>query len=364
MQLSELVTESLRLPGVSDVHLTTNSPPWLRQDGRLIPQTDLRVDDGDLRTLLDRFRVADPIAALAAVEQRESAMPREESRTGLDFGAELQGIRLRCNLSLANGGLLSLVVRRLNDHIPPLSALGFQDSVTRYLEHATGLILVTGQTGSGKSTTLASMLDHINQHFDGHIITIEDPVEYVLPQGRCKVSRKEIGYDAPSFHAALRAAMRQDPDVIMIGEIRDRETLTAALAAADTGHLVLGTLHTKSAVKAVDRILSLAGADNQELARSSFASVINLIVAQTLVPKKGGGRLLAYELLAGTSAVCSNIAMGQVSQIPNVMATGRADGHVLMNATLADMVRRGVIERAAAQAATYDRNGLEQELKR
>ena len=210
MQLSELVTEFLRMPGVSDVHLTTNSPPWLRQDGRLIPQTDLRVDDGDLRTLLDRFRVADPIAALAAVEQRESAMPREESRTGLDFGAELQGIRLRCNLSLANGGLLSLVIRRLNDHIPPLSALGFQDSVTRYLEHATGLILVTGQTGSGKSTTLAAMLDHINRHFDGHIITIEDPVEYVLPEVRCKVSRKEIGYDARSFHAALRAAMRQE----------------------------------------------------------------------------------------------------------------------------------------------------------
>lgn len=364
MQLSELVANALRQPGVSDVHLTTNSTPWLRQDGSLIPLPDTRVEDGDLRTLLERFRVADPMAALAAVESRESAMPREESRTGLDFGAELHGTRLRCNLSLANGGLLSLVIRRLNDHIPPLSALGFQDSVTRYLDHATGLILVTGQTGSGKSTTLAAMLDHINRNLDGHIITIEDPIEYVLPQGRCKVSRKEIGHDAPSFHAALRAAMRQDPDVIMIGEIRDRETLTAALAAADTGHLVLGTLHTKSAVKAVDRILSLAGSENQELARSSFASVINCIVAQTLVPRKEGGRVLAFEILAGTSAVCSNIALGQVGQIPNVMATGRGDGHILMNATLADMVRRGEIDRASAAAATYDRNGLEQELKR
>ncbi len=363
MQLSDFITEALSQPGISDVHLTSNSPPWIRQDGRLFSVPEARVEDGDLRTLLERFKITDPVAALAAVEARESSMPREDARTGLDFGGELSGTRLRCNLSLANGGLLSLVIRRLNDHIPPLGDLGFGDSVTRYLEHATGLILVTGQTGSGKSTTLASMLDHINRRLDGHIITIEDPIEYVLPPGRCKVTRKEIGFDAPSFHAALRAAMRQDPDVIMIGEIRDRETLTAALAAADTGHLVLGTLHTKSAVKAVDRILSLAGSESQELARSSFASVINCIVAQTLVPKSGGGRVLAYEIMAGTSGVCSNIAMGQVGQIPNVMATGRGDGHVLMSATLADLVRRGVIDRAAAQSAAYDRTGLERELK-
>ncbi|MDD5388994.1 MAG: PilT/PilU family type 4a pilus ATPase [Gallionellaceae bacterium] len=364
MQLTEFVVDALLQPGVSDVHLTTNNPPWVRRDGKLLPSQDMRVADGDLRMLLDRFKITDPMAALADVGARESRMSQEDSRTGLDFGADLHGTRLRCNLSLANGGLLSLVIRRLNDHIPPLESLGFPSSIIRYLDHATGLILVTGQTGSGKSTTLAAMLDHINQHLEGHIITIEDPIEYILPAGRCKVTRKEIGLDSPSFHAALRAAMRQDPDVIMIGEIRDRETLTAALAAADTGHLVLGTLHTKSAVKAVDRILSLAGSDNQDLARSSFASVMNCIVAQTLVPRKEGGRLLAYEILAGTPSIASNIALGQVSQIPNIMATGRADGHVLMNANLADLVRRGTIERDSALSAAYDRNGLEQELKR
>ncbi len=364
MQLFDFIAETLLQPGVSDIHLTTNNAPWVRQDGLLLAIRDPAwVDDSSMRVLLERLGIVDPNAALAAVEKQETALLREEVRSGLDFGAEVQGVRLRCNLALANGGLLSLVMRKLSDHIPSLVTLGLPDTIARQVDKPTGLVLVTGPTGSGKSTTLAGILDYLNEKVAGHILTIEDPVEYLLPQRRCKVTRKEIHKDAPSFLGALRAAMRQDPDIIMIGEIRDRETMRAAMSAAETGHLVLGTLHTTSAAKTVDRVLSFFPADDKEWARGAFATVLNCIVAQTLVPRVGGGRALAYEILVNTPDIRTTIAEGRFVQIPNQMEQGREHGQVLMHRVLVDLVKRGVVTKDAAMTASYDPVRLTKELQ-
>jgi len=364
MHLYDFVAATLLQPGVSDIHLTVNDAPWVRQDGPLLAaQVPSWVDDSMLRVLLDRLGVGDPDAVLAEIEKREQELAREDARSGHDFGTEVQGVRLRCNLALANGGLLSLVMRRLNDHIPSLASLGLPDTIARQVDKPTGLVLVTGPTGSGKSTTLASILDYLNTTVAGHILTIEDPVEYLLPQRRCKVTRKEIHKDAPSFLGALRAAMRQDPDIIMIGEIRDRETMRAALSAAETGHLVLGTLHTTSAAKTIDRVLSFFPADDKEWARGAFASALNCIVAQILVPMKAGGRALAYEILVNTPDIRTTIAEARFVQIPNQMEQGREQGQVLMHRVLADLVRKGVVAREAAMLASYDSARLAKELQ-
>jgi len=350
--------------GVSDIHLTCNEAPWVRLNGRLASAASSSpvsvpayITDSEMRVFLARIApwILDPQSALEEIESNERMSSRDEARTGIEFGADVDGLRLRCNLSFANGGLMSLVIRRLNDHIPNLASLGLPDTIAKQVEKPVGLMLVTGPTGSGKSTTLASIMDHLNGSVEGHILTIEDPVEYLLPQRRCKVTRKEIGKDAGSFLAALRAAMRQDPDIIMIGEIRDRETMRAAMSAAETGHLVLGTLHTNSAPKTIDRVLSFFPADDKEWARGAFASSLNCIIAQTLVPKKdGSGRALAFEVMINTPDIRSTIAENRLQQITNQMEQGRGNGQVLMHLTLGDLVRKGVVTEAAATAAAYD----------
>lgn len=364
-ELYDLTADLLGKPWVSDVHITVGEAVWVRTSGVLERTGDVPIDDATMRSFLSRLDdrlLADP----------EDAIKRAQSgrgdacsyRSGYDFGAELGGRRCRCNLSLANGGSLSMVIRHLNENVPEFATLGLPDHVLKQTENSTGLILVTGPTGSGKSTTLASLLNHVNQIQHKHILTVEDPVEYLLPRGRCKVTRKEIGRDALSFIAALRAAMRQDPDIIMVGEIRDVDTMRAALAAAETGHLVFATLHTTSAAKTVDRVSSFFPPEEKAWANSVFSTVFKCVISQALIPSAdGNGRVLAHEVMSGSADVRNNIKEGKINLISNSLSQGGDHGHVLMNRCLANMVRDNRITKDAALAHAYDREGLKKDLQ-
>lgn len=360
----ELIQQILELEWVSDVHITVGEPIWMRRGGVLTPATDTTVDSGEVEyflTLLDRDEMSDPYAA---VNHAEEARGADDERSGYDFSAVVGNVRCRCNLSLANGGLLSMVVRKLETSIPTFKDLGLPDEVLVQCTSTNGLVLVTGPTGSGKSTTLASMLNHLNTTSNMHILTVEDPVEYIMPSASCKVTRKEIGRDAKSYLGALRAAMRQDPDVIMVGEIRDLETMRAALGAAETGHLVFATMHTNSAVKTVDRVSGFFPPEEKAWVASVFSTVFRCVISQTLVPREdGNGRALAYEVMMGTSDVRNNIRDQKINLITNSLAQGGQQGHVLLNACLTKMVKDKVISRDAALSHAYDREGLQKQLQ-
>lgn len=358
-ELYELCSTIISEDHVSDIHITVDEPIWVRSNGALARALSEPVDAQDFRhflAVMDQERLSDPEAAIMTAE---SGRGGSDDRSGYDFAAVLGGIRIRCNLAFANGGLLSIVIRRLNETVPAFATLGLPESVVKQTENSSGLILVTGPTGSGKSTTLASLLNHVNMTESKHILTVEDPVEYLLPKGLCKVTRKEVGRDANSFIAALRAAMRQDPDVMMVGEIRDIETMRAALSAAETGHLVFATLHTNSAVKTVDRVSSFFPPEEKPWAANVFSTVFKCVVSQTLIPRADGcGRVLAHEVMMGTADIRSNIKESKINLISNSISQGGAQGHILMNRCLSRMVNEKVITKDAAMAHAYDRDGL------
>lgn len=358
-ELYEQAAQFIEEDWVSDLHITVGEPIWVRTSGVLTQAAGADiVTDSDFRFFLVQLGgdlLTDPERAINKAEEVRSG---GDERSGCDFAALLGKIRCRCNLSFANGGTLSVAIRRLNEQVPEFKQLGLPGNIIAQTENATGLILVTGPTGSGKSTTLASMLNHINMLESKHIITIEDPVEYLLPKGKCKITRKEIGKDCRSFISALRAAMRQDPDVIMVGEIRDIETMRAALTAAETGHLVLATLHTTSAVKTVDRVGSFFSPEDRPWAYSVFSSIFKCIVSQTLVPRIDGGRSLAYEVMMGSTDVRNNIKEGKINLVANSIAQGEQFGHSLMNKSFINLVREKKITREAAMAHAYDRENL------
>jgi twitching motility protein PilT len=248
------------------------------------------------------------------------------------------------------------VFRTIPSKILSVEQLGLPPILKRLCDKEKGLILVTGPTGSGKSTTLAAMVDHLNNTFPGHIITIEDPIEFTHKSKMCLVNQRELGPHTHSFANALRAVLREDPDIILVGEMRDLETIQLAITAAETGHLVFGTLHSPGAPQTVDRVIDVFPAGQQAQIRTQFADSIEAIVTQTLCKKKGGGRVAALEILVATTAVRNLIREGKVHQIPSAMQVGQKDGMQTMDMALVDLVNRGVITREEAQAKSMTPN--------
>ncbi|GGJ09503.1 twitching motility protein PilT [Alicyclobacillus cellulosilyticus] len=316
--------------GASDLHISVNSPPVFRIHGELIPEGEpLAPKDTEemARTLMTD---AQWDAFLAAGE--------------IDFSYSLHGVsRYRVNVFRQRGSV-SIAARVIPNRVPQFAELGLPDVVLSFTEKPHGLVLVTGPTGSGKSTTLAALIEHINQTQRKHIITLEDPIEYLHHHRMSIVDQREIGQDTRGFGPALRAALRQDPDVILVGEMRDLETIQTAITAAETGHLVLATLHTSDAVQTVDRIIDVFPAAQQPQVRLQMASVLQGVVTQRLYRRQdGNGRVAAVEVLVNTPAVANLIRTEKTHQIRSMMQTGRSFGMQTMEMHLRELISRGVL---------------------
>jgi twitching motility protein PilT len=281
---------------------------------------------------------------------------------GTDFGfAYLDKARFRVSVLKAKGNY-GMVLRQIPNQLFDLRQIGLPDKIKELLYRPRGLFLVTGPTGSGKSTTLASMVNYINENRDGHIITIEDPIEYYHPHKRCVVTQREIGQDVPSFSEAIRRALRQDPDVILVGELRDLETIEAAISAAETGHLVFGTLHTNSAAKTVDRIVDAFPANMKEMIRTQLSTSIIGVISQSLCKKNGGGRIAAYEIMVNTSSIASLIRDNKTFRITSDIQTGAALGMITLDTHLMSLVNRELIEPDEAVEKSQDPEAMRAKL--
>lgn len=317
----------------SDLHLTPNSPPVLRIDGKLTP--------------IDSFDALTPGQVQNLVEQLmdEEQIQRLNKLGEVDFSCGIPGTgRFRCH-AYKQRGTVALAARLIPDTVIPLEELGLPPVVKELCTRTDGLILVTGPTGSGKTTTLATMIDEINQRRSCVIITLEDPIEYLHKHKKSVINQREIGSDTRSFAGALRAALRADPDVILVGEMRDLETIQIAITAAETGHLVLSTLHTRSAAESVDRIIDVFPPHQQQQVRLQLASVLQAVISQRLIPRLDGeGRVPAVEIMLGTVAIRNLIREGKTHQIPAVIETGSRYGMQTFEASLNSLVERGLID--------------------
>jgi twitching motility protein PilT len=281
---------------------------------------------------------------------------------GTDFGfAYLDKARFRVSV-LKSKGNYGLVLRQIPNQLFDLRQIGLPDKIKELLYRPRGLFLVTGPTGSGKSTTLASMVNYINENRDGHIITIEDPIEYYHNHKRCIVTQREVGQDVPSFSEAIRRALRQDPDVILVGELRDLETIEAAISAAETGHLVFGTLHTNSASKTVDRIVDAFPANMKEMIRTQLSTSIIAVISQSLCKKNGGGRIAAYEIMVNTSSIASLIRDNKTFRIPSDIQTGAHLGMITLDTHLMSLVNKEVVEADEAVEKAQDPEAMRAKL--
>jgi twitching motility protein PilT len=323
----------------SDLHITAGSRPMIRVRGRLQP-----LDDHPVLTPTDTREI---VYSILTNDQRQ----RLETDWQLDFAYAIPNrARFRVNAYFQRAAL-SAAFRLIPFEITPLSQLGLPPVLEEFAHKPRGMILVTGPTGSGKSTTLASIIDVINDAREEHILTIEDPIEFLHQHKRCIVNQRELGSDAPSFAAGLKAALRQDPDVILVGEMRDLETIGTAITAAETGHLVFATLHTQDAPQTVDRIIDVFPSEQQSQVRVQLAVALQGIVTQQLLPTADGqGRCCASEVLIPTPAVRNLIREGKTHQLYSVMQTGGAQGMQTMDASLAQLVRAGKITRKLAEA--------------
>jgi twitching motility protein PilT len=316
----------------SDLHLTAGSPPAIRVRGEIRPVADLpSLTEEDTQQLLYRI--------LSTEQQKRLEIERQ-----IDVSYAVPGVaRFRVNVFFRQS-TIGAAFRLIPQAIKSLEELGLPVSLHELTERPRGLILVTGPTGSGKSTTLASLIDEINRTRSAHILTIEDPIEFLHPHRRCIVNQREIGTDAPGFAEALRAALRQDPDVILLGEMRDLETISTALTAAETGHLVFGTLHTRGAAGTIDRIIDVFPAGQQSQVRTQIAGALQAVVTQALLPTADGqGRVAPVEILLPDDAVRNLIRQGKVEQIYSIMQTGTSRGMQTMEQSLCELVLRGTI---------------------
>jgi len=329
----------------SDLHLTLSQPPVLRVDGE-VQREDLPHLDA---AMMERY-----LLPIMPPKNREEFSNVSDT----DFAYELPGVgRFRVNM-FRDGYGVGAVLRQIPAKILTAEQLKLPKAITDFCALTKGLVLVTGPTGSGKSTTLAAMIDKINKERHEHILTIEDPVEFVHPQQHCLVNQREVGKHTSSFKRALKAALREDPDVILIGELRDLETIAIAIETAETGHLVFGTLHTNTAISTVDRIIDQFPSNQQSQIRTMLASSLKGVIAQTLVKKIGGGRVAAHEILVVDDAVASNIREGKNHLIQNTMITQKAAGNQLLNECLLTLVKDGLIEPMDAYLKCIDKKSL------
>ena len=337
----------------SDLHLAVGLPPRFRIKGSLVPRDDLRAfDAADVEAVsMELGRTSVPLAPGEGTERIREVLMREKSIDGAVTSPS--GARYRFNVYRAND-VCAVALRRLDSRFRPFAELGVPERIEAFSEERDGLFIVTGPTGSGKSTTLATMLDIINHRRDGHIITIEDPIEYIHKSDRCVVHQREVGRDAKGFNEALVEALRQDPDVILVGEVRELETMRTALRAAETGHLVFTTLHAGDCVGAIERLVAVFPPDEQNSVRRQLSLVLRGVLAQHLLPREDGGRVPACELLVNTMASANHIATGHSAQIYSVIETGGNNGMVTLDQSLERLVRSGAVSlRTALGIARY-----------
>ena len=339
--------------GASDLHLCVGSPALVRKDGRI------QAIDPNMPPLTDDYlqRLLDPI--MPAANRQEFA-----ERHDTDFAYEIANLaRFRANVFADRKGR-GAVFRVIPSEILTAEKLGLSPQILNLCKLSKGLVLVTGPTGSGKSTTLCAMIDYINRTRDEHIITIEDPIEFVHPNRKCLINQREVRTHTDSFKAALRAALREDPDILLVGELRDLETVAIAIETAETGHLVFGTLHTTTAASTVDRIIDQFPSDRQAQIRIMLSESLRGVIAQTLCRKIGGGRVAALEVLIANGAVSNLIREGKTFQIPSLMQVNKAIGMVSLNDALIELVTRKIVAPEEAYSKSVDKNGFESLLKR
>jgi len=335
------------LQGASDLHLTANSPPMLRIDGSLQPIENMEPWSGEKSAA----------ALMSILTASQQALFDQELE--LDFSYMLaDGTRFRVNLYHQQGAIGG-AFRIIPSEIEPLHKLGISESVGDFAQLPRGLVLFTGPTGSGKSTTIAALIDLINRTRADHIVTIEDPVEFLHHHKKSVVNQREVGSDTHSFTAALKHVLRQDPDVILIGELRDLETISVALTTAETGHLVFASLHTQDAAQTIDRVIDVFPPHQQAQVRTQLAATLRGVVCQTLIKRASGkGRVVATEILVTTPAISNLIREGKTYQIVSMMQAGRTQGMNTMDQHLADLVKAGTITYQAATEKAHDLLGL------
>lgn len=329
--------------GASDLHIQVGQPPTLRLSGSMTPIDGPALTPGDTEKLM-----------LAITP--DGHVSNVKLNGGADFGFAF-GDKARFRVSVLKAKThYGLVLRQIPYKMFGLRDIGLPDKIRELLYRPRGLILVTGPTGSGKSTTLASMVNYINEARDGHIITIEDPIEYYHSHKRCLVTQREVHVDVPSFSEAIRRALRQDPDVILVGEMRDLETIEAAISAAETGHLVFGTLHTNSAAKTVDRIVDAFPANMKDMIRTQLASSLVAVISQVLCKKIGGGRIASYEIMVNTTSIGSLIRENKTFRISSDIQTGANLGMITLDTHLMSLVNRELVSPDEALEKAQDSN--------
>lgn len=316
--------------GASDLHIQVNQSPTLRISGTMVPVEGPKLDAEGTEGLM---------RAITSTSNQEQL----KTSGGADFGFAFQNkARFRVSVLRAKGAY-GMVLRQIPNDLFKLSDIGLPDKIKELISRPRGLILVTGPTGSGKSTTLASMVNWINENHDGHIITIEDPIEYFHDHKKCIVTQREVGNDVTSFASAIRGALRQDPDVILVGEMRDLETIEAAVGAAETGHLVFATLHTTGAARTVDRIVDAFPADMKDQMRTQLAASVIAVISQVLCKKIGGGRIASFEIMVTTTSIAQLIRENKTYRIASDIQTGASRGMITLDAHLLSLFNRNLI---------------------
>ncbi len=337
MDLTQLLAFTMQ-NDASDLHLSSGNPPIIRVSGQMKRVKGDLLGSDDIRTML-----------YSVMTEEQRAVYEKDME--LDFAIALgEKARFRVNAFTTRLGSAA-VFRTIPTEIPTVEELDLPPVLRRFAELEKGLVLVTGPTGSGKSTTLAALVNHINLHHAKHILTVEDPVEFFHTSKKSLINHREVGQDTKTFARALKSALREDPDVILVGEMRDHETISLALTAAETGHLVFGTLHANSASKTVDRIIDVFPTGDKEMVRAMLSSSIQGVVAQTLLRKEGGGRVGAFEVLVGTNAVRNLIRENQIPQIASMMQTGSRYGMVTMEDAIGNLLEGGIIGKDEARRA-------------
>lgn len=331
--------------GASDLHISPNNPPLIRISGDLRPIGNQKLDHEKNQMLL--YEIMD-----------EYERKHFEEFNDLDFAYSVDELnsRFRANIFMERKGI-GAVFRLIPTKILSAEELGLPPTLTEYFCHLhKGLVLVTGATGSGKSTTLAAMIDYINTNRSDHILTVEDPIEFVHNSKKGLINQREVGKNTRSFASALKAALREDPDVILVGEMRDLETIELAITAAETGHLVFGTLHASSAPKTIDRLIDAFPTEAQEQIRAMLGDSLKGVIAQQLLKKKGGGRVSVQEVLVGTPAISNLLREGKTFQIPSIMQTGRKDGQMTMDQAIEEKLKAGLVDPEEAYLKAHDKN--------
>ncbi|MCU7905206.1 MAG: type IV pilus twitching motility protein PilT [Candidatus Thiodiazotropha sp. (ex Epidulcina cf. delphinae)] len=342
MDIAELLAFSVK-HNASDLHLSAGLPPMIRVDG-------------DIRRINVPALEHKVVHALVYDIMNDKQRKDFEEFLENDFSFEIPGLaRFRVNaFNQARGA--SAVFRTIPSKVLTLDDLGCPPTFREIVDVPRGLVLVTGPTGSGKSTTLAAMMDYKNDNDYSHILTIEDPIEFVHSSKKCLINQREVHRDTLGFSEALRSALREDPDIILVGELRDLETIRLALTAAETGHLVFGTLHTSSAAKTIDRIIDVFPAGEKAMVRSMLSESLRSVIAQTLLKKIGGGRIAAWEIMVGTPAIRNLIREDKVAQMYSAIQTGQATGMQTMDQALKELVQRGIVSRLDAKTKAQNKD--------